>query len=61
MLGRSGCGKTTLISCIMGIHKVNDGDLYVFGENPGLNKVKMIGYMPQVSVKTIRGLQLKQF
>lgn len=45
LLGASGCGKTTLLSCIVGAKKLDSGDIWVLGEsNVPCNN---IGYMPQ--------------
>lgn len=46
MMGSSGCGKTTLISCLVGMKSLDSGDIEIFGEPPGVNRAK-IGYMPQ--------------
>lgn len=38
VLGRSGCGKSVLIKCIIGLLKPDRGKILVFGDNvPGLN------------------------
>ncbi|XP_003705981.2 ABC transporter G family member 20 [Megachile rotundata] len=51
LLGASGCGKTTLLSCIVGVKKLDAGDILVLGGRPG-NKDSgipgpRVGYMPQ--------------
>ncbi|XP_071441103.1 ABC transporter G family member 20-like [Hetaerina americana] len=51
LLGASGCGKTTLLSAIVGIRSLDSGQLRVLGGSPG-NKDSgvpghRVGYMPQ--------------
>ena len=51
-LGASGCGKTTVLSIIVGQLKLDGGSMSVFGGLPGDGKIgipgKNVGYMPQV-------------
>ncbi|GAB0099833.1 ABC transporter G family member 20 [Sergentomyia squamirostris] len=51
LLGASGCGKTTLLSCIVGVRKLNSGKINVLGRPPGVPGSGIpgprIGYMPQ--------------
>lgn len=47
MMGASGCGKTTLISCLVGINQLDSGTIEVFGEDVYRLKKSRIGYMPQ--------------
>lgn len=51
LLGASGCGKTTLLSCIVGRRSLDSGDMLVLGGQPGSPDSGIpgprIGYMPQ--------------
>lgn len=51
LLGASGCGKTTLLSCIVGQKKLQEGQITVLGSNMNAYSAKTlgprIGYMPQ--------------
>ncbi|GLH08042.1 Uncharacterized protein GBIM_13369 [Gryllus bimaculatus] len=45
LLGASGCGKTTLLSCIAGRRHLDAGSARVFGEEPAPGP--RLGFMPQ--------------
>ncbi|XP_071441927.1 ABC transporter G family member 20-like [Hetaerina americana] len=51
LLGASGCGKTTLLSCVCGLLKLDGGDIMVLGGRPGDKGSGVpghrVGYMPQ--------------
>jgi ABC-type multidrug transport system ATPase subunit len=47
LMGSSGCGKTTLISSLVGISKVDSGDIKLFGQPVNRSQALRIGYMPQ--------------
>lgn len=54
LLGASGCGKTTLLSAIVGRKEVNSGTIYTLGGKPGDRNSgvpgRRVGYMPQVRI-----------
>ncbi|XP_021953441.1 ABC transporter G family member 23 [Folsomia candida] len=47
LLGASGCGKTTLLSCVVGLRKLDSGDLIVFAQQRKGHLGHLCGYMPQ--------------
>ncbi|KAK4875923.1 hypothetical protein RN001_012345 [Aquatica leii] len=49
LLGSSGCGKTTLLNCLVGRKKLDSGTISILGINPEIAAVPStyIGYMPQ--------------
>ena len=56
VLGPNGTGKTTLIKCLNGIHKINSGEILINGKNItslSFKEIsKHIGYIPQGHVST---------
>uniref|UniRef100_A0A336MEP9 CSON012244 protein n=1 Tax=Culicoides sonorensis TaxID=179676 RepID=A0A336MEP9_CULSO len=63
LLGASGCGKTTLLSCIIGCKHLNSGEIYVLGGEPGTLGSGVpgprIGYMPQ-EIALVEELTIKE-
>ena len=50
LIGPNGCGKTTLIKCILGLNVIETGDILVDGKSVKDDYLyrKDIGYMPQI-------------
>ena len=50
LIGPNGCGKTTMIKCILGLNVVEEGDIIVNGESvkDHYQYRENIGYMPQI-------------
>jgi len=47
LLGANGAGKTTLIRMILGLLEPTEGMICLFGEPPGIEQRRRIGYVPQ--------------
>ncbi|XP_066260922.1 ABC transporter G family member 23-like [Euwallacea similis] len=51
LLGASGCGKTTLLGCLVGRKMVDTGNIWILGGHPGEKSSSVlgprVGYMPQ--------------
>ena len=56
LLGPNGTGKTTLLRCILGITKMQDGNVSVDGQNlsdmPAKQRARFMAYVPQSSALT---------
>lgn len=63
LLGASGCGKTTLLSCIVGQKKLQDGQISVLGTCLNTHSATAlgprIGYMPQ-DIALVNELSIKE-
>jgi ABC-type multidrug transport system ATPase subunit len=46
-MGSSGCGKTTLISSLVGLINVDKGDIQLFGDKLNYKHTLRVGFMPQ--------------
>lgn len=57
-MGSSGCGKTTLLECIVGTRKLDSGSIKIFNDSVGEHKSN-IGYMPQ-SIALIEEFSFKE-
>lgn len=50
LLGPNGAGKTTIINCIIGLNKIDSGEIKIFGKDIKKNEIeikKSIGIIPQ--------------
>ncbi len=47
ILGRNGCGKTTLFKCIMGLVEKNKGEILFDGKEVNFESRSKFGYMPE--------------
>jgi zinc transport system ATP-binding protein len=47
LIGPNGSGKTTLLRCLLGLQKIDRGEIRLFGENDVRNALPRIGYVPQ--------------
>jgi iron complex transport system ATP-binding protein len=56
LFGPNGCGKTTLLDCILGLNKIRNGKITIYGINLEQLKseeiAKMIAYVPQKHNRT---------
>ncbi|HHX73932.1 MAG TPA: ABC transporter ATP-binding protein [Firmicutes bacterium] len=56
LFGPNGCGKTTLLECLLGLLKISDGKILLGGINPQQSPPAVIArvaaYVPQVHQKT---------
>ena len=67
LIGPNGSGKTTLLRCILGLQKMDRGEVLFFGEKR--HDLSRVGYVPQklslersfiLSVREVLALRLKQ-
>lgn len=48
IVGPNGAGKTTLMKILLGLIKVDSGEVKIFGKHPEEIDPKLIGYVPQI-------------
>lgn len=68
LIGPNGCGKTTLLRCLLGLQAIEAGEIRLLGEPPGPKALRRVGYVPQrvqpdrsfiLSVREFLALRLK--
>lgn len=51
LMGPNGAGKTTLIRLILGYYHANQGEVFIYGKNPIIDRIdvlQMISFVPQL-------------
>jgi ABC-type Mn2+/Zn2+ transport system ATPase subunit len=69
LIGPNGSGKTTLLRCLLGLQKIDRGEIRLFGGTTMKSAVRRIGYVPQrlaldrsfiLSVREFLALRLRE-
>jgi ABC-type Mn2+/Zn2+ transport system ATPase subunit len=69
LIGPNGSGKTTLLRCLLGLQKIDGGDIRLFGRPFSQDALRRVGYVPQrlqldrsfiLSVREFLALRLKE-
>ena len=69
LIGPNGSGKTTLLRCLLGLQKLDAGEIRLFGETELRRALPRVGYVPQrfalersfvLSVREFLSLRLRQ-
>src|SRR6188508_2055272 len=47
LIGPNGSGKTTLLRCLLGLQRIDSGEIRLFGERNGKRALRRVGYVPQ--------------
>src|SRR6185369_12707670 len=69
LIGPNGSGKTTLLRCLLGLQKIDRGEIRLFGGTTMKSALRRIGYVPQrlaldrsfiLSVREFLALRLRE-
>ena len=56
LLGANGCGKSTLVDCVLGLHRLHEGQVVIRNRNVAeyrpADLAKVVAYVPQAHQKT---------
>ncbi len=47
LIGPNGCGKTTLLRCLLGLQEPSQGEIRIFGQRLSPSVLQRVGYVPQ--------------
>jgi len=47
LIGPNGSGKTTLLRCLLGLQRIDSGEIRLFGERNGKGTLRRVGFVPQ--------------
>lgn len=47
LIGPNGSGKTTLLRCLLGLQRLDSGEIRLLGQDIGPKTLKRVGYVPQ--------------
>ena len=62
LIGPNGSGKTTLLRSILGLQKIDQGEIRIFGEPQGLHAMRKVAYVPQkLALESSFALSVREF